>query len=68
MTRRPGSACFRYQAVHKPVNPAPTMQTSASAGPGSEGLRGGKPPRACHQKDTSPLRMVAPPVLLPYFA
>jgi hypothetical protein len=33
------------------------MHTSASALPGSEGRRGGTP-RACHQNDTSPLRMI----------
>src|SRR5262249_37279275 len=68
MTRKPGWACFRYQAVHNPVNPAPTMQTSASAGPGREGRPGGKPPRVGPQRATSPLGLVAPPVLLPYFA
>src|SRR2546430_1211768 len=33
------------------------MQTSASCGPGSDGLRAGNPPSARHHQETSPLRM-----------
>ena len=36
-TSRPGSSALAWSAAQSPVNPAPTMQRSASAGPSSWG-------------------------------
>ena len=44
--RREGSLRARAHAVHSPVYPPPTMQTSTSVRPDSEDLVGGGPPRA----------------------